>query len=65
MAIIASISSGPATKREAALRAMPKVITRLKRVSPSADAEEVIAAVVEVLRIEMDAPAKKAKAKKD
>ena len=65
MAIIASIGFEPKTKRQVGLDVLPKMETLLKRLPQKADAEDVIAAVVDFLRIELDAPVKKAKAKKD
>lgn len=53
MAVLASFSSRPSTKRQQALLALPKVAVALKRLSAQADADEVLAAVVTVISAEM------------
>lgn len=53
MAVLASFSSRPSTKRQQALLALPKVAVALKRLSAQADADEVLAAVVEVISVEL------------
>lgn len=53
MAVLASFSSRPSTKRQQALLALPKVAVALKRLSAQADADEVLAAVVAVISLEM------------
>lgn len=53
MAVLASFSSRPSTKRQQALLALPKVAVALKRLSAQADADEVLAAVVAVISVEM------------
>lgn len=53
MAVLASFSSRPSTKRQQALLALPKVAVALKRLPAQADADEVLAAVVAVISVEM------------
>lgn len=53
MAVLASFSSRPSTKRQQALLALPKVAVALKRLSAQADADEVLAAAVTVISAEM------------
>lgn len=66
MAVLASFNSRPSTKRQQALLALPKIEVALKRLSTEATTEEVLAAVQELLNIELGvetAPVQK-KAKK-
>lgn len=66
MAVLASFSSRPSTKRQQALLALPKIEVALKRLSTEATTEEVLAAVRELLNTELGvetAPVQK-KAKK-
>lgn len=55
MAVLASFSSRPSTKRQQALLALPKIEVALKRLSTEASTEEVLAAVQELLSKELGA----------
>lgn len=55
MAVLASFSSRPSTKRQQALLALPKIDVALKRLSTEATTEEVLAAVQELLSKELGA----------
>lgn len=55
MAVLASFSSRPSTKRQQALLALPKIEVALKRLSTEATTEEVLAAVQELLSKELGA----------
>ena len=53
MAVIASFSSRPSTKRQQALLALPKIEVALKRLSVEATTEEVLDAVKEIMNKEL------------
>lgn len=55
MAVLASFSSRPSTKRQQALLALPKIEVALKRLSTEASTEEVLVAVQELLSKELGA----------
>lgn len=55
MAVLASFSSRPSTKRQQALLALPKIEVALKRLSTEVTTEEVLAAVQELLSKELGA----------
>lgn len=55
MAVLASFSSRPSTKRQQAMLALPKIEVALKRLSTEATIEEVLAAVQELLSKELGA----------
>ena len=55
MAVLASFSSRPSTKRQQSLLALPKIEVALKRLSTEATTEEVLAAVQGLLSKELGA----------
>jgi len=64
MALIASIGFEPLTKRQKALQSIKGLETLLKRTAEDATAEEVVAAITQFFKDELEVAGTKKKAKK-